>query len=104
MKLRGGGLARDHRQWIHSRRSFFLPVKALGKVFRGKFVAGLRRLPQGTFEFLRTASTHGSAEALRGFPANVVSAKLGCLREAAVRRSWTGSALSRTLHSPRRHL
>jgi uncharacterized CHY-type Zn-finger protein len=40
----GGGLARDHRQWIHSRRSFFLPVKVLGKVFRGKFVAGLRKL------------------------------------------------------------
>jgi hypothetical protein len=40
----GGGLARDHSQWVHSRRSFFLPVKVLGKVFRGKFVAGLRKL------------------------------------------------------------
>ena len=39
----GGGVARDHTQWIHSRRSFFLPVRVLGRVFRGKFVAGLRK-------------------------------------------------------------
>ena len=34
-----GGLAPDHTRWISSRRSFFLPVKVLGRVFRGKFVA-----------------------------------------------------------------
>jgi hypothetical protein len=28
--------------WISSRRSFFLPVKVLSRVFRGKFVAGLK--------------------------------------------------------------
>jgi hypothetical protein len=43
----GGGLARDHKQWIHSRGSFFLPVKVLGKVFRGKFVAGLLKAFRG---------------------------------------------------------
>ena len=37
-----GGLAPDHSRWISSRRSFFLPVKVLGRVFRGKFVAGLK--------------------------------------------------------------
>ena len=37
-----GGLAPDHSRWISSRRSFFLPVKVLSRVFRGKFVAGLR--------------------------------------------------------------
>ncbi len=40
----GGGLAPDHSRWIDSRSSFFLPVKVLSRVFRGKFVAGLRRL------------------------------------------------------------
>jgi hypothetical protein len=40
----GGGLAPDHSRWITSRSSFFLPVKVLSRVFRGKFVAGLRRL------------------------------------------------------------
>jgi hypothetical protein len=40
----GGGLAPDHARWIASRSSFLLPVKVLSRVFRGKFVAGLRRL------------------------------------------------------------
>jgi len=39
----GGGLSPDHRHWLSSRFSFFLPVKVLSRVFRGKFVAGLRR-------------------------------------------------------------
>ena len=39
----GGGLSPDHRRWIRSPNHFFLPVKVLSKVFRGKFVAGLRR-------------------------------------------------------------
>jgi hypothetical protein len=40
--LAAGGLAPDHSRWISSRRSFFLPIKVLSRVFRGKFVAGLR--------------------------------------------------------------
>ena len=40
--LAAGGLAPDHSRWISSRRSFFLPVKVLSRVFRGKFVAGLK--------------------------------------------------------------
>jgi hypothetical protein len=40
----GGGLAPDHSRWIASRSNFFLPVKVLSCVFRGKFIAGLRRL------------------------------------------------------------
>jgi hypothetical protein len=39
----GGGLSFDHRRWLSSRSSFLLPVKVLSRVFRGKFVAGLRR-------------------------------------------------------------
>jgi hypothetical protein len=39
-----GGLAADHTRWISGRHNFFLPVKVLGRVFRGKFVAGLREL------------------------------------------------------------
>jgi hypothetical protein len=40
--IAAGGLASDHSRWISSRRSFFLPIKVLSRVFRGKFVAGLR--------------------------------------------------------------
>ena len=39
----GGGFSPDRSHWIHSRYPFFLPVKVLGKVFRGKFAAGLKR-------------------------------------------------------------
>jgi Putative transposase/Transposase zinc-binding domain len=38
-----GGLSPDHRHWIRA-RGFFLPVKVLSRVFRGKFLAGLKRL------------------------------------------------------------
>jgi hypothetical protein len=39
-----GGLALDGSRWIDSSRRFFLPVHALSRVFRGKFVAGLKQL------------------------------------------------------------
>jgi hypothetical protein len=39
-----GGLSPDHSHWVHSRSGFFLPVRVLSRVFRGKFVAGLKRL------------------------------------------------------------
>jgi len=38
-----GGLSPDHQRWIPSRYRFFLPVKVLRRVFRGKFVAALKR-------------------------------------------------------------
>ncbi len=38
-----GGLSLDHQRWVHPRYAFFLPVKVLGRVFRGKFIAGLKR-------------------------------------------------------------
>ena len=38
-----GGLSLDHRQWIKSRSRFFLSIKVLRRVFRGKFVAGLQQ-------------------------------------------------------------
>jgi hypothetical protein len=53
--LAAGGLSPDHTRWINSSRHFFLPVKVLSRVFRGKFVAGLKAAFQaGTLEF------HGS--------------------------------------------
>jgi putative transposase/transposase-like zinc-binding protein len=38
----GGGLSPDHIGWIHSRDAFFLPIRVLSKVFRGKFVDALK--------------------------------------------------------------
>src|SRR5208283_5211665 len=41
-----GGLSLDHTHWVKSREQFFLPVKVLSRVFRGKFVAALKRVSQ----------------------------------------------------------
>jgi len=38
----GGGLSLDGSRWVGSRPDFFLPVRVLSRVFRGKFLAGLR--------------------------------------------------------------
>jgi hypothetical protein len=38
-----GGLSSNGTRWVRTRHRFFLPVRVLGRVFRGKVVAGLRR-------------------------------------------------------------
>jgi hypothetical protein len=40
----GGGVSPDGTQWRSCRRRFRFAVKALGQVFRGKYLAGLERL------------------------------------------------------------
>jgi hypothetical protein len=42
----GGGLAPDGQRWVAGRRRYFLPVKVLGKLFRGKFLAGVKKAYQ----------------------------------------------------------
>jgi len=37
----GGGLSADNSQWMACRPGFFLPVKVLSRLFRGKFIAYL---------------------------------------------------------------
>jgi hypothetical protein len=39
----GGALARDGTRWIPARPTFLFPVRALAKVFRGRYLAGLQR-------------------------------------------------------------
>ncbi len=39
----GGGIAPDGDRWIACRPNFFLPVRVLSRVFRGKFLAMVRR-------------------------------------------------------------
>jgi hypothetical protein len=38
-----GGLSLDHTHWVSSRHRFFLSIKVLRRVFRGKFVAALQQ-------------------------------------------------------------
>lgn len=40
----GGGLSREADRWVPARQSYFLPVRVLAQVFRGKFLEALRKL------------------------------------------------------------
>lgn len=39
----GGGLSPDGTKWIAAKKDFFLPVRVLSRVFRGKFIALLKQ-------------------------------------------------------------
>jgi hypothetical protein len=39
----GGGLSLDGSRWLRSKKGFFIPVKVLSCLFRGKFLDGLKR-------------------------------------------------------------
>jgi hypothetical protein len=48
----GGGISPDHSRWIACRKSFFLPVKVLSRLFRKKFLKHLRKAFQkGKLQF-----------------------------------------------------
>ena len=44
MVVPGGGIAFDGQRWITSRPAFLLPVRVLGKLFRGVFLSRLLAL------------------------------------------------------------
>jgi hypothetical protein len=63
-----GGLSPDHTHWIHPRYPFLLPVRVLGRVFRGKFVAGLqRRFQMGQLTFAGSLQPLQNEKAFRSF-------------------------------------
>ena len=46
----GGGLAKDGSRWISTRENYLLPVRVLSRLFRGKFLHGLREsIKESTF-------------------------------------------------------
>jgi len=60
----GGGLSLDGKRWISSKKDFFIPVKVLSRLFRGKFLDGLKKVYEaGELRFL------GQIEELREAPA-----------------------------------
>jgi len=63
----GGALATDGR-WLTSRRGFLFPVRALGRVFRGKYLDALgRALRGGELRFAGTCATLHEAREQRRF-------------------------------------
>ena len=72
-----GGLSRDGQRWVAGKRRFFLPVKVLGRLFRGKFLAGLKDAYRA-----HALSFEGSARALAAPRA------FGRLLDACYHRAW----------------
>ena len=63
-----GGLALDGSHWVRPRYAFFLPVKVLSRVFRGKFIAGLKRaFRDGKFSFPGSLCPLAEEKAFRSF-------------------------------------
>jgi putative transposase/transposase-like zinc-binding protein len=61
-----GGIAPDGSRWVGPRYNFLLPVKALGKMFRGKFLAGLRQaFAAGQLRFVGQLRNLGVPRAFR---------------------------------------
>jgi hypothetical protein len=73
----GGGLAPDGSHWVAGRERYFLPVKVLGKLFRGKFLALLERAREND-ELKLVGSTAELAEPL----------PWGQLRDQLYRKDW----------------
>ncbi len=67
----GGGLSPDGPQWVSCKPGFFLPVRVLSKVFRGKFVDGLKE-----------ARGQGKLAGIES------DAAFGRLLDASVKRDW----------------
>jgi hypothetical protein len=63
-----GGLSPEETRWIHARETFFLPVKVLRQVFRGKVVAGLcEAFAQGRLAFPGTLASLATETVFRAW-------------------------------------
>ena len=63
-----GGLSPDGQRWVHPRYHFFLPVNVLSRVFRKKFVDGLkRRFRERQLTFAGTLQPLQNDKAFRAF-------------------------------------
>lgn len=72
-----GGLSPDGAAWISGQADFFLPVRVLSRVFRGKFIAFLKQaIARGRLEY------HGSLASL------AKPAAMERLLDQAVRHDW----------------
>ena len=96
----GGGLSPDHHQWIRPQYAFFLPIKVLGKIFRGKFVDGLRLAFRGRrLTFAGQIQHLAESKNFSSLSSNIIPSGLGGLCQAGLRRARTSRALPRTLYS-----
>jgi hypothetical protein len=68
----GGGLSPDRKRWVSSREDFFLPVKVLSTLFRGKFLDGLKKAYEaGELTFVGQIEALKEASAFKQFLKNL---------------------------------
>ena len=98
----GSGLSLDNTRWIACRRGFFLPVRVLSRLFRRLFLRDLQKaFDTGNLHFFGKLSDLADPEVFAGRLDALQ--RLGCLRQAPIRRTRTGASLSRPLHASGRH-
>ena len=81
----GGGLSPDGSRWVAGRDDFFLPVRVLSRVFRGKFLSGLRAaFKRGQLRFPGRLAALARPERFHRLLSEVVRTEWVVLRQAAV--------------------
>ena len=97
----GGGLAPDGSHWVACRPGFFLPVRVLSRVFRGKFLALLRTaFDRGKARLPRQARPLADPGEFQRRLADSCQDRVGRLRQAPVRRAGTGAEVPGPVHPP----
>jgi hypothetical protein len=62
----GGGLSPDGSRWLATRPGYLLPVKVLARLFRGKFLAGVKEAYHaGELSFAGSVAALAEPEAFR---------------------------------------
>jgi hypothetical protein len=98
-----GGLSLDRSRWVRCRRRFFLPVKVLGSLFRGKFLAFLAAAYRrknlhllGSLAYLKDPTEFERFRPM-AYP------QLARLCQAPIGRPGAGHQVPLSLHPSRRH-
>ncbi len=95
----GGALAPDGTRWIPARPGFLFPVRALAKVFRGRYLAGLQRaFDRGELHVTGGLAALGRARGVRRVARRAAPAGLGRLLQAALRRARACARLPAAAH------
>jgi hypothetical protein len=64
----GGGLSEDGKRWVEARENYLLPVRVLGSLFRGKFLAALEQAHRnGVLDLLGSTAHLTNSDAWRQF-------------------------------------
>ena len=96
----------DGERWVGARPDFLFPVRVLGALFRGKFLARLATPPttRGELRLRRPRRALADPARLRTPSRQAPSDAMGRLLQAALRRPRAGLPLPRPLHPSRRPL